>query len=149
MTNGKVLALYMTLPDLMRSGHRMQCDDFECDPGGIIGDVSHETEFGHRLLLVSEKSYDLIEQAELAVDKGVLLENIYVDVDINQLKEGSVIEIGSMLFEVLGPCEAYRYLYALSPELPEIIHGNRGIFITPMEYGKVEVGDEIKVVQEA
>lgn len=149
MTSGKVLSLYMTMPDLMRAGHRMRCEDFECDPGGIVDDINYDNGAEHVMLLVSKKSYDLIEAAELVVDKGVLLENIYVDVDLNHLKKGSVIEIGETLFEVTGPCEAYRYLYALAPELPELIHGNRGIYITPVEQGRVEVGDEVKVLKEA
>ena len=54
-----------------------------------------------------------------------------------------------MLFEVTGPCEDYRYLYAFAPELPELIQGQRGLFITPIEYGRIEVGDEVSVVKEA
>ncbi|MEA1919728.1 MAG: hypothetical protein U9N52_07805 [Campylobacterota bacterium] len=149
MATGKVLSLYMTMPDLMRSGHRMKCDDFECDDNGILGDKNYESEESSLILLVSKKSYDLIEEAELVVDQGMLMENIYVDIDLNHLKKGSVIEIGETLFEVTGPCQAYRYLYAFAPELPELIHGNRGIFVSPVEYGRVEVGDEVSVVKEA
>ena len=42
MSNGKVLALYMTMPAAMRSGHRMSCEDVDCDPDGIIGDMNYE-----------------------------------------------------------------------------------------------------------
>ncbi len=149
MTSGKVLTLYMTMPDLMRSGHRMKCEDFECDPSGIQGDLNYDNGAEHVMLLVSQKSYDLIEEAELVVDKGVLMENIFVDVDLNHLKKGSVIEIGDTMFEVTGPCEAYRYLYALAPELPELIHGNRGIYVTPMDQGRIEVGNDVTVLKEA
>lgn len=149
MTNGKVLTLYMTVPDLMRSGHRMSVDAFECDANGIVGDVKYESGEENPLLLVSKKSYDIIEAAELVVDKGVLMENIYVDADLYHLKKGSVIEIGETLFEVKGPCEAYAYLYALAPELPELIHGNRGLFVSPVEHGNVAVGDEVRIVEEA
>lgn len=149
MENGKVLSLYMTMPDLMRSGHRMKVADFECEPNGIMGDKDYESGEGHRILLVSQKSYDIIEEAELVLDKGVLMENIFVDMDLNHLKAGSVIEVGETLFEVTGACEAYNYLYAFAPELPELIHGNRGIFIKPMELGRVEVGDAVSVLKEA
>ena len=139
----------MTMPDLMRTGHRMRVDDFECDPNGIMGDKDYESGSEHVMLLVSKKSYEIIEEAELVFDHGLLMENIYVDVDLYHLKKGSVIEIGETLFEVKGPCEAYGYLYAFSPELPELIHGKRGLFITPVEYGRVEVGDEVTVIEEA
>lgn len=33
----------MTMPDMMRSGHCMTCEDIECDEGGIIGDMNYET----------------------------------------------------------------------------------------------------------
>lgn len=148
MTSGKVLALYMTMPDMIRAGHRMRVEDMDCDENGIMGSRDYENGSDHKMVIVSKKSYDIIEEAELVVDIGVLMEDIYVDVDLNHLKAGSVIEIGEMLFEVNGPCESYRYLYAFAPELPELIHGNRGLFVTPIEYGTMSVGDEVKVLKE-
>ncbi len=148
MTNGKVLALYITMPDMMRTGHRMKCDDFDCDPDGIIGDMHYETSDDKVMLLTCQKSYDLIEEAELYVDQGSLLENIHVDVDLYHLKKGSIIEIGETLLEVTGPCESYGYLYGFAPEIPEIIQGKRGLFVRPVDYGLVEMGNEVKVLKE-
>ncbi len=148
MTTGKVLSLYMTMPDMIRAGHRMSVEDMDCDENGIMGSRDYENGSEHKMVIVSKKSYDIIEEAELVVDIGVLMEDIYVDVDLNHLKAGSIIEIGDMLFEVNGPCESYRYLYAFAPELPELIHGNRGLFVTPVEYGSMSVGDEVKVLKE-
>lgn len=149
MTNGKVLALYMTMPDLMRAGHRMRCEDFECDPDGIIGDMNYETSEDYVMLLTSQKSYDIVDEAELVLEQGVLMESIHVDVDLYGLKKGSIIELGESLLEVTGPCEAYGYLMALAPELPELLKGNRGIFVRPLDHGKISVGDEVKVLKEA
>jgi MOSC domain-containing protein YiiM len=149
MTNGKVLSLFMTMPDMMRSGHRMRVEDIECDENGIMGSKDYENGTERPMVLVSKKSYDIIEEAELVFERGLLMEDIYVDVDLYHLKKGSVIEIGEVLFEVTGPCEDYRYLYAFAPELPELIQGNRGLFISPIEYGRIEVGDEVSVVKEA
>jgi len=149
MKSGKVLSLYMTIPDMMRSGHRMQCDEFACDPSGIIGSNDYDDEEEKMLLLVSKKSYDIIDEADLAVDKGLLMENIYVDVDLYHLKKGSIIEIGDVLFEVQGACEDYRYLYAFVPEVPDLIRGKRGLFLKAVEYGGISVGDEVSVVKEA
>ena len=149
MTEGKVLTLYMTMPDMMRSGHRMRVEDIECDENGIMGSRDHENQVERPLVLVSKKSYDIIEEAELVFERGLLMEDIYVDIDLYHLKAGSVIEIGEMLLEVKSSCEDYRYLYAFAPELPELIRGQRGLFVTPIEYGRIEVGDEVKVVKEA
>ncbi|MCH9813886.1 MAG: hypothetical protein K0U47_08070 [Epsilonproteobacteria bacterium] len=149
MANGKVLSLYMTMPDMMRSGHRMKCEDFDCDANGIVGSRDYDNGKENLMLLVSKKSYDIIEDAELVVDKGVLMENIYIDVDLYHLNKGSIIEIGETLFEVTGACEDYRYLYAFSPELPEIIHGKRGLFVSPVEYGSIQVGNEVNIIKEA
>lgn len=149
MASGNVLALYMTMPDLMRSGHRMQCEDFDCDPNGIIGDKNYESGSSYVMLLLCKSTYDLIEEADIGLDKGILLENIYVDVDLYHLKKGSIIEIGETLFEVNGPCEDYRYLYAFSPEVPDIIRGKRGLFVTPVEHGTLKVGDQVSVIEEA
>jgi len=137
------------MPDMMRSGHRMRVEDIECDENGIIGSKDYENGTERPMVLVSKKSYDIIEEAELAFERGLLMEDIYVDVNLYHLNKGSVIEIGDMLFEVLGPCEDYRYLYAFAPELPELIRGQRGLFISPIEYGRAEVGDEVIVVKEA
>ena len=149
MTSGKVLSLYMTMPDMMRSGHRMRVEDIDCDENGIMGSRDYENGTEHQMVLVSKKSYDIIEEAELFFERGLLMEDIYVDVDLYHLKKGSIIEIGEMLFEVTGPCEDYRYLYAFAPELPELIQGNRGLFISPIEYGRIAVGDEVSVAKEA
>jgi len=149
MTNGTVLALYMTMPDLMRSGHRMRCEDFECDPDGIIGDMNYETPRDYVMLLTSQKSYDIAKEAEIIIDQGVLMESIHVDVDLYYLKKGSIIELGETLLEVEGPCEASGYLMALDPELPELLKGKRGLFVRPVEHGKISVGDEVKVLKEA
>ena len=149
MASGKVLSLYMTIPDLMRSGHRMACENLECDPNGIIGSKEYENGEDQLLLLVSKVSYDLIEKADLEIDKGLLMENIYVDVDLYHLKKGSIIEIGDVLFEVQGICEDYRYLYAFMPEVPDLIDGKRGLFVKAVEYGGISVGDEVSVLKEA
>ncbi len=148
MTSGKVLALYMTMPDLMRSGHRMSVEDFECDPDGIIEDMNYEGSQDYVMMLTSQKSYDLIEEADLVISQGVLMENILVDIDLYHLKKGSVIELGDTLLEVTGPCESYGYLMALAPELPDIIKGNRGLFVRPLDHGKICVGDEVNVLKE-
>lgn len=146
METGKVLTLYMTMPDMMRAGHRMKCENFECDPNGIINDVNYEQDEKNLLLLVSQKSYQKIYDADFYVDEGVLLENIYVDTDISTLKKSDHVEIGDTIFEVIKPCEAYAYLYALAPEIPEVIEGDRGVFLKPVEHGSVNVGDSIKLL---
>ncbi|MEA3371776.1 MAG: hypothetical protein U9Q40_10590 [Campylobacterota bacterium] len=149
MTSGKVVTLYITMPDMMRAGHRMRVDDMDCDENGIMGSRDYENGTQRKMVLVSKKSYDIIEEAELVFERGLLMEDIYVDVDLYHLKKGSVIEIGEILFEVNGPCEDYRYLYAFAPELPELIQGKRGLFITPIDYGGIQVGSDVKVIEEA
>lgn len=149
MTKGKILTLYMTTPDFMRSGHRQTVTDFECNQGGIVGDKNYEEEGRNMILLVSKSSYDLIEGNDLYIEKGILMENIYTDLEINHLKSGAIIEIGDVLFKVTGHCHAYNYLYKFAPELPEILENKRGIFIEPLEHGRVEVDDEIVILEEA
>jgi len=146
MKSGKVLALYMTMPDMIRSGHRMACEDFECDEDGIFEDINYESSQDYVMMLTCQKSYDLIEEADLVMSRGVLMENILVDIDLYGLKKGAVIELGDTLLEVTGPCESYGYLMALAPELPEIIEGNRGLFVRPLDQGRIAVGDEVKVL---
>lgn len=145
MSKGKVLDLYITMPDMMRAGHRMDCEDFDCDPDGIIGDMNYEKSDTRVMLLTCQVSYDLAEEAGLVIEKGVLLESVHVDIDLYDLKVGDVIELGETLVEVTEHCEAYGYLMALAPELPEIIAGKRGLFVRPLDYGTIKVGDEVTV----
>jgi len=149
MANGKVLTLYMTMPDMVRVGHRMAVEDFDCDDSGIVGSRDYDDGVDRPLVLVCKKSYDIIEEAELVIGQGLLMEDIYVDVDLYHLKAGSVIQIGEAEFEVTGPCEAYRYLYAIGPELPELLAGQRGLLLEPVDYCSLAVGDEVKVIKEA
>ncbi len=148
MQSGKVLALYMTMPDMLRSGHRMSCEDFECDSDGILEDSNYDSDQDYVMMLTCQTTYDIIEEAELVLERGVLMENILVDIDLYGLKKGSVIELGDTLLEVTGPCESYGYLMALAPELPELIRGKRGLFVRPLDHGKISVGDEVKVLKE-
>lgn len=149
MQSGKVLALYMTMPDmLIRSGHRMSCEDIECDPDGILEDSNYDSDQDYVMMLTCQTTYDMIEEADLVLERGVLMENILVDIDLYGLKKGSVIELGDTLLEVTGPCESYGYLMALAPELPELIRGKRGLFVRPLDHGKLSVGDEVKVLKE-
>lgn len=149
MSNGKVLSLYISMPDLMRTGHRMKVDDFDCDSSGVVGSLSYDNDIERNLVLVSKKSYEIIEEAELVLEQGVLMEDIFVDVDLYHLKKGDIIQIGETIFNVVGPCEDYRYLYAFAPELPELLEGKRGLFISPIEYGTLEVGNEVTVLEQA
>lgn len=149
MSNGKVLSLYISMPDLMRTGHRMKVDDFDCDSSGVVGSLSYDNDIERNLVLVSKKSYEIIEEAELVLEQGVLMEDIFVDVDLYHLKQGDIIQIGETIFNVVGPCEDYRYLYAFAPELPELLEGKRGLFISPIEYGTLEVGNEVTVLEQA
>ena len=146
MSNGKVLALYMTMPDMMRAGHRMSCEDIDCDPDGIIDDMNYDTATDNRVMLLTcQVTYDIATEADLVIEQGVLLENIHVDIDLYDLKAGDLIELGDTLLEVTEHCEAYGYLMALAPELPDLIRGKRGLFVRPLDYGSIAVGDEVKV----
>ncbi len=144
--NGKVLRLYTTIHDFMRVGHRLECNDLECDFDGIVGDKNYES--GQDILLISKSTYDIIDEAELVLEEGVLMENIYIDIDLYHLKKDSIIKIGQSVFEVTGSCEAYNYLYGFAPELPELIRGKRGLFLSAVDYGRIEVGDEVSVLEE-
>ena len=149
MAEGKIVSLYMTMPDMMRSGHRMRVESIECDENGIMGSRDHEEQKERPMVLVSKKSYDIIEAADLAFERGLLMEDVYVDIDLYHLKKGSVIEMGEMMFEVQGLCEDFRYLYAFAPELPDLLRGQRGLFITPLDYGGMAVGDTVTILKEA
>jgi len=137
----------MTIPDLMRSGHRMLCEDFECDPDGIIGDNNYERSEERVMLLTCQSSYDIAHEADIALDQGILLENIHIDNDLYHLKKGAIIEIGESLLEVTQACEVFGYLSSLAPELPELLQGKRGLFVRPLDYGRIAVGDEVKVIE--
>ncbi len=149
MQSGKVLNLYITMPDMMRAGHRMACDDFDVDLSGVVGSRDYEKTDDFKMVLVSKKSYDIIEEAELVLEQGVLMEDIYVDIDLYHLKPGSILEIGEVLFKVEGLCEDYRYLYAFAPELPELLEKQRGLILSPIDAGTIAVGSEVQVIEEA
>jgi len=149
MATGKVEKLYMIMPDMVRVGHRMEVEDFDCDDNGIVGSRDYDDGVDKPIILVCKKSYDIIEEAELVIGQGLLMEDIYVDINLYHLKAGSVIQIGDTEFEVTGPCQAYRYLYAIAPELPELLDGQRGLLLEPVEYGSIAVGNEVKVIKEA
>jgi len=91
MENGKVLSLYMILPDMIRAGHRMQVDDLDCDPSGIVGSRDYEDTVDFTMVLVCKKSYDIIEEAELVLGDGFLLMLTFITLKLVQLSKSVML----------------------------------------------------------
>jgi len=70
----------------------MKCEDIECDPNRIANDINYEKEDKNMLLLVSQKSYEIIKEANLILGK----------------------EYSDTIFQAISPCQAFGYLYDVS-----------------------------------
>lgn len=62
---------------------------------------------------------------------------------LSSLPTGARIRAGSILLEVVGPCEPCHKMNRHGPGMRELLQGKRGILARVLEGGLVRVGDEV------
>lgn len=98
----------------------------------------------------SKRQIYLVDEATLAsvdLHPGDLTENFTVrGMDVNALREGQRLRIGTALLEITGPCTVCGHLELIRPGLKEALSGRRGVLARALESGTVRVGDTVEVV---
>ncbi|WP_299426584.1 MOSC domain-containing protein [uncultured Meiothermus sp.] len=113
---------------------------------GVEGD-RHFGRHPDRAVLVAGLSvYTLAAQAGIELPPGALGENLLVDFDPHQRKEGDRLQIGSVLLELTSVCTVCDSLSAFDLRLPRVLYGKRGMYTRVLRGGVVLVGDAIRVL---
>ncbi len=94
-----------------------------------------------QVLLVDEQTLQSVD-----LQPGDLNENLTVrGIDVNILKPGQHVRIGSVLLEVTGPCTVCGELETVRAGLKEQLRDRRGTLTRVLESGTVHIGDPIVV----
>jgi MOSC domain-containing protein YiiM len=109
---------------------------------GLVGD-RHSKAGSTRQILMMDRS--ILETLE--VEPGQLRENITISgVSLFGLEEGQTLKVGDGLeFKIGELCDPCDNMDHIKPGLREKIEGQRGLFVTPLFSGTVNVGDEVSV----
>jgi MOSC domain-containing protein YiiM len=109
---------------------------------GLVGDRHAEVGSTRQILMMDRAVMEVLE-----VDPGQLRENITVQgVSLFGLKEGQTLKVGNGLeFKIGELCDPCDNMDHIRPGLREKIEGQRGLFVTPLFSGTVNVGDDVTI----
>lgn len=105
---------------------------------GLEGDAAYGRE-RRQVLLVGQSSL-----SEFDLQPGMLRENMTLTgMVLDDLAEGTLLEVGEAILEITGDCEPCAQMDALRPGLREAIRGRRGKLARVARSGAVRVGDAV------
>ncbi len=140
-TTGKVLQLYISTG--IKEDPRKEVASLEVDQNGVIGDKFYAKDTNRAILISCTQSYELAQQNNIDIEKGVLGENIYIDLNPYSLLPGDIIKIGACRFEVTQNCTLCKGLSQINPKLPKLLKDDRGIFVRALDKGTISIGDAV------
>jgi len=108
---------------------------------GLEGDAAFGRE-RRQVLLVGQSSL-----SDFHLQPGMLRENVTLTgLVLDDLAEGTRLEMGEAILEIAGDCEPCGQMEALRPGLREAIRGRRGKLARVVRSGAVRVGDAVHAV---
>ncbi len=109
---------------------------------GLVGDRHSKAGSARQILMMDRAIMDVLE-----VEPGQLRENITVEgVSLFGLEKGQTLKVGDGLeFKIGELCDPCENMNHIRPGLREKIEGQRGLFVTPLFDGTVNVGDDVSV----
>jgi MOSC domain-containing protein YiiM len=101
---------------------------------------------GKRQLLLMDS--ETIE--EFGIVPGQCKENITTrGIKLDGMPVGQRMRIGEALLEVTQDCKPCHLMDAIRPGLQEQVHGRRGVLCRVVKAGRIQRGDQIKIVDKA
>jgi len=105
---------------------------------GLEGDAAYGRE-RRQVLLVGKSNL-----SEFDLQPGMLRENMTLTgMVLDDLAEGTLLEVGEAILEITGDCEPCAQMDALRPGLREAIRGRRGKLARVARSGPIRVGDAV------
>ncbi len=110
---------------------------------GLVGDRHAKPGSNRQILLMDSAILDALE-----LEPGQLRENMTIEgLSLFGLEKGQRLRVGGSLeFEIGELCDPCTYVGQIRPGLREAIEGLRGLFVTPLGSGEVQLGDEVTVI---
>ena len=145
MSIGKVLNLYIAPPKT--SGVREEKEQIVIKNGGIVGD-KFAKKIEQSVMIVGQKPYfEAKENLNINLPSAALGENILLSFNPNELKDGSILEIGGVVLQITQACTLCKHLTKYHNKLPKLILKSRGIYCKVLQDGIIKVGDSVKILE--
>ena len=141
---GRVLELFISKKGYEK---RLVKDELQLDIDGVIDDKFHNKNIDRSVLLATTDSYKLAKDNGIDIEYSTLGENILMDFNPYNLKIGTKLQIGEVLFEITQECTICSHLSAIAESLPTLLKKDRGIFSKVIKSGVVYKNDETYLVE--
>lgn len=107
---------------------------------GLEGDAAFGRE-RRQVLLVGQSTL-----SDFELQPGMLRENMtLIDTVLDDLADGTLLEVGEAVLEIIGDCEPCGQMDDLRPGLREAIRGRRGKLARITRSGDIRLGDAVHV----
>ncbi len=105
---------------------------------GIKNDKFAQKNTNKEVMLISKEAYLIAKKHSINLKIGALGENILLDFNPQELKEGSILIIDEVELLLTQDCTICKHLSVYNEELPRLLAYNRGIYCKILNNGRIE-----------
>lgn len=117
------------------------------DEKGVLEDKFYSKNIDRSVLLTSIKSYEKASEKNINLTYGQLGENILLDINPCDLKQGTRLEINDTILEITQPCTMCKSLSCIDSSLPKLLQNDRGIFAKVIKNGKITIQTQVNIIK--
>ncbi len=143
MTNnsiGQILELFISQEG---KSQRTKRTNINLDTNGVLEDKFYGKNITRSVLITSTHSYALAKENNIDIAFSDLGENILIDYNPYQLSLGTQLKVGDTILEISQHCTLCKSLTKVHKSLPKLLKDDRGVFAKVIQYGKVNKGDKL------
>jgi len=144
-TVGKILKLFISQKDSDGITQSLPQTTISLDKDGVKNDKFHALDSQRAILLSSYESYRIAQDNNFLMNYGALGENILMDFNPYDLKDGDQIQIGEVLLQITQHCTLCKGLSKVNPKAPKLLKKHRGIFAKTVTSGNINLGDTVSL----
>ena len=122
---------------------RLEQNELILDKNGIVTDKFYAKDIQRSVLICSTYGYMVARDKNIDINYGELGENIVVNFDLSELKEGDYFKVGEVELEITQNCTICQSLAKIDPILPTLLKDDRGIFAKVIKDGTIGRNDEV------
>jgi len=142
---GKVLELFITKDDIDKK--REAVTQITVDENGIVNDKFYAKNSQRAILITSQESYELSKNSGINLEKGLLGENILIDINPYSLVSGDILSISGVKLEITQNCTLCKGLSTINNKLPKLLKNDRGIFAKVISgSATIALGDKVEIL---
>jgi MOSC domain-containing protein YiiM len=140
---GQVLKLFLSQT---LTPKRIEKEQIELDENGVYGDKFHSKDSNRSVLISSLEGYNIAFDHQIAIEYGLLGENILIDYNIHTLEIGTQVKIGEVVLEITQNCTLCKSLTKINNKLPKLLKDDRGVFAKVIQSGVIHKNDKITLL---